>query len=483
MKKHLSLLMHVLIAAPVFPLTECLAFAGGMEGGGGKGILCQSASGLSVRTLDLWEAENILGFKPIGNPINLDQNLENFGLALWKHRAVRPADFMRPDMPTQIRHLLEGTIIRSFSFIPKGQRLPLTSDATIPPLPPKCEVVQIAIYKPDNSIQVDREYWDRLDAQEKAALVLHEYIYHQARNSGSLDSNESRHVVALIFTGNNPEPMFSPLWSANQYLTCHAEEPQGDHAIPTYQMYAVDETRNGVDGVALYFGELNGVTFSTRTSAFFSELKTQQLKDENFGAASSKAMNSFFNKSWPLTIEGQGNGLVIHVNGETKPKSVGWCSWGRAFTIATQAPNLFYQYNGNYKVIDRDCFYANPDGSCGDNYGSITEVKVEGDADQAQIYTMTLPGYWSPYASFPLKEGSWTDAGGSRTTLTWFRNTNAVGIRAIFDSADYSAAGSLESTARGLKLTFSVGRLGEPGVERPRGILYLAPKYGMRPAN
>ena len=140
------------------------------------------------------------------------------------------------------------------------------------------------------------------------------------------------------------------------------------------------------------------------------------------------------------------------------------------------AANLFYPFNGDYKVVDRDCFYSNSNGSCGDNYSSITEVRIEGDSSQAQIYTMTYPGYWSPYASFPLKEGRWSDAGGSVTTLNWYQVGGAVGIRITFDSANYSATPSLESTARGLKLIFAVGSLGSPGNEKPNGILYLAPK-------
>ena len=152
------------------------------------------------------------------------------------------------------------------------------------------------------------------------------------------------------------------------------------------------------------------------------------------------------------------------------------CSLGLMITSIAQAANLFYPFNGNYKVVDRDCFYLNPDGSCGDNYSSITEVRIEGDSIEAQIYTMTSPGYWSPYATFPLKEGRFSDAGGSVTTLNWYQVGGAVGIRISFDSANYSASPNLESTARGLKLVFAVGSLGNPGTEKPNGILYLAPK-------
>jgi hypothetical protein len=152
------------------------------------------------------------------------------------------------------------------------------------------------------------------------------------------------------------------------------------------------------------------------------------------------------------------------------------CSFGLMIGNIASAANLFYPYNGEYKVVDRDCFYLNTDGSCGDNYGSITEVKIEADSKQAQIYTATDAGHWSPYASFPLKEGTFSDAGGSVTTLNWYQVGNVVGIRITFDSANYSATSSLEPTAKGLKLAFAVGNIGNPGTEKPNGILYLAPK-------
>jgi hypothetical protein len=170
----------------------------------------------------------------------------------------------------------------------------------IPTLPGDCSVVQIAVYTKDGAIYRDADYWSRLSAMEQTALVVHEWIYHRAREYGAVDSDESRKVIGMIFTGKNPEPLLSPLWNSSKRFWCGAGIQGSTQEI--YEIYGAEETRNGVSGVALYFRAFKSAYLTSRTSAFLEGVSLDQFMTVNFSPIKVVAKNQLMNREWVFEI-------------------------------------------------------------------------------------------------------------------------------------------------------------------------------------
>ena len=99
------------------------ALAGTKDGGGGKGVLCIDDHGLTLRTLDLYEAEAVYGLKLIDHPARRDAILAEYGLRLGEHldRTILPLEnkYGRPKIARRFAKLLKKDILRSFQYLPK----------------------------------------------------------------------------------------------------------------------------------------------------------------------------------------------------------------------------------------------------------------------------------------------------------------------------------------------------------------------------
>ncbi len=304
------------------PLTASMT--GGVDGGGGKGVLC----GSSLMTLDLFEAR-LHGLHPQARETQLNENLKFFGMELAQHLAESLDGLQDPQIPELILKEMNQAVVARFRDLPPGQRLPLTNDATVPPLPDNCSIVQIAVYSQDGVIHRDAQYWNQLSLVEQTALILHEWIYHRARQYGALNSDESRKVIGMIFSGKNPEPLLSPFWAAGKKFWCGAGKQNSAQKL--YEIFGVEEVRNGTPGIALYFRAFQSVYLASRTSAFLPGLTRDQFLSLNFQPMTVKVRNELMNTEWNFEIGpdagfSSGYSLRAFANGEMSPEySQGFC--------------------------------------------------------------------------------------------------------------------------------------------------------------
>lgn len=298
---------------------------GGVDGGGGKGILC----GNELFTLDLFEARKN-GLMPLSSFGSLSENLKKFGVELAKHFSESNDIFYDPQIETMILKEMNDSVVSRFQDIPTGTRLSLTNDATLPILPSHCQVVQIAVYAKDGTIHRDSEYWSKLNVVEQAALIVHEWIYHRARQYGALDSDESRKVLGHIFSGHNPEPLLAPLWSTKKKFWCGAGIQDTEQEI--YEIFGKEEFRNGVTGTALYFRAFKSKYVTSRTVAFLPGITPEDFMEGRFQQVRITASNELMKHRWNLEItpEVKHSGYSLSafdLGGTQPPQSHGFCKW------------------------------------------------------------------------------------------------------------------------------------------------------------
>lgn len=290
-KLSLSLVAILLTLAPQF------VRAGGSDsGGGGKGILC----GTVLRSADLYEAEVVRRWKLTPAESTLEENLATFGPRLGYHQSESRTDKTSPDLREFFRSSFKEVLMSQFRWTAAGERLPLTSDATLPRLNEGCREVQVLIYQPNGSIDADTEYWAMLDSREQSAMLLHEWTYKRARRYGALDSDESRYVIGMLYSTSNPEPMLAPLWSASERLFCGAGG--GDNHGEIYELFGRNEARKGVSGLAIYIRAMKSEYFMTRTTGF---IPNAEIKDFTSGKDISfdvELINTVRKQKWQLEI-------------------------------------------------------------------------------------------------------------------------------------------------------------------------------------
>ena len=273
------------------------AVEGGVDGGGGKGVLC----GTQLTTLDLYEAQQ-RGEIISSDGSNLDENLNIFGFKMLEYISDSPFDeSSRSEMTLLVYNELQTNIMQKFIDIPSNKRLKPTNDATLPALETNCAFVQIAIYSNDGKIYRDLNYWNQLSALGQASLMIHEWVYYRARlNGGVLTSDESRKAVGNIFSNSNLEPILAPIWNDHHKLGCGAG---GAEHQEIFDFEVIDELKSGVSGLGIYFVVFKNVMVTLRTSAFLPGLTKNDFLTSNFSPLTLTANNPQMNREWTLEIE------------------------------------------------------------------------------------------------------------------------------------------------------------------------------------
>jgi hypothetical protein len=170
----------------IFAFAE--ARAGGVDGGGGKSIVCRETSGAikSAEVLDLYEGRVMFGLnitetgEPMDTQINRALNL----------------------IPASSRGLIEvyaKQVQKYLKLTPAGTQLLPIDDSFEVVVPTGCSAEQTANYYNDKLILVSSDIWNSLTETGKAALILHEAVYASNRILGATNSRQSRHIVASIF--------------------------------------------------------------------------------------------------------------------------------------------------------------------------------------------------------------------------------------------------------------------------------------------
>jgi len=164
------------------------AKAGGVDGGGGKSIVCRNSAGniTSTEILDLYEGRVMFGK-------NITETAEP--MAVQIKNALN-------QIPAYSRGLIEvyvNQVQKNMKIAPAGTKLLPIDDSFEVIAPKDCSVEQAANYYNDKLILVSGDIWANLTETGKAALILHEAVYASNRLVGATNSRQSRHIVANIF--------------------------------------------------------------------------------------------------------------------------------------------------------------------------------------------------------------------------------------------------------------------------------------------
>lgn len=177
------------------------AFAGVVHGGGGSAVVCRDVDGSiqSAELLDLFEARS-KGLKLVP-----EANLAaSYGLFMDRwigYNGGVGAD----ESETLLYNHINDFLSKAFITGP-GQKLPRLNDFTTGPIPQGCAFEQLAIFD-DSEVRlfIDREIWNALNNQNRAALIGHELIYRNDRMLyGYSDSNKTRELVGRFFSTTPP---------------------------------------------------------------------------------------------------------------------------------------------------------------------------------------------------------------------------------------------------------------------------------------
>ncbi len=172
-------------------LLSSVAFGNGkVVGNGGDAVVC----GKSVQVLDVYEALALRGFKlDLGAPA-LSVN-EKVSLAIGRIKKVDP-------YRAALIEILSRNFFTETKFI-RGGNLRDVDDSDEIFLPEGCTRKQLAIQNArvvfsDPFYTVNEDIWDRLDNDNKAALILHEVIFRGSK--GAWPSPMVRFLSSMAFT-------------------------------------------------------------------------------------------------------------------------------------------------------------------------------------------------------------------------------------------------------------------------------------------
>ncbi|QDK45905.1 hypothetical protein DOM22_12470 [Bdellovibrio sp. ZAP7] len=164
---------------------------GGVDGGGGKSVVCRNSKGqiTSAQTLDLFEAKNVYNLK-LTSFAGTSEEISAKVQGKLKDSIGSGYDYN----PFYVR------VNRIMKFVPASAVIKPIDDAAEVVLPKNCQLEQLAHYVDDETLLVSQEIWNHLSNTEKAALISHEAVYRVDRAFGAKDSRRARRIVAHLFS-------------------------------------------------------------------------------------------------------------------------------------------------------------------------------------------------------------------------------------------------------------------------------------------
>jgi len=256
-----------------------MASYGGMESGGGIGVLCKNGPNETLQLLDIWEAENVYQFGTPKDHGSIDRNVTQWERE-WTEAQGGIYDPHLYDIKKQVTRI----------FVPVSI-ISLTNDfSTWRALPVNCQYIQIAKFiDPPNGTKLE-DLWDKskiqivmslyrkLDNVNKAALLLHEFNYFGIRfqaNGRALPfgSDDARIWVAAEATGNSK--LVAPMAPAS--TVCNFTIDGSNEFI--HHFYAQNEFNyDGIRGVRFYFAWINGYVLPLKATFFVPGLSEADLQ-------------------------------------------------------------------------------------------------------------------------------------------------------------------------------------------------------------
>ena len=176
-------------------LLAVASFAGDSKGNGGHVVVCREPRTNAIQhleLLDFYEAREIRG---IERELGGTRTPDKIAVALGR--------LARLDKPRAEAYAARAAKFESEALIKKGVKLRLIDDSFHLALPAHCRIEQLAIqiepvFPEDRRYLVNGDYWELLDADNRAGLILHEVIYAEALRLGHTDSRAARYFNSYL---------------------------------------------------------------------------------------------------------------------------------------------------------------------------------------------------------------------------------------------------------------------------------------------
>jgi hypothetical protein len=283
--KELFLTIAILLALPLH--AEIDARRGGVNGGGGNGVVCRNGNNIvSVELLDLYESRILYN-----RDYDSMEHMELDEALRWASQKLYSYDL--PSVETQF--YLFKTTQSKFHLLPPGVRLDPINDSGHIFIPSGCKIEQVANFYNNEKVFVVSDFYNKMDTLNKAALIVHEAVYLKERTFSVTDSRYSRRLVGAIFDRdfvfNNPIPGINPY----RRTTCYTPTGKigGDFNYEfnpgLKKVTAFDIVSTGKDSTRMYFTMLNGHTvYSSKHMDIFHQINPNWIErgrasDESFG--------------------------------------------------------------------------------------------------------------------------------------------------------------------------------------------------------
>jgi hypothetical protein len=307
------------LALTFFPHFSEAGIRGVVNGGGGKGLLC----GDRLRLLDLYEGE-LAGFPAPITSGNFDTDLRHYMIKMSKQISpnIKASDLDDPAYGDYLFNWAKTEFKKRTVDIAPGETLEFTNDATLPPLPPGCRFVQIAVNVFDENggdlpikVYRDRALWNLLAPVDQVALVVHEYTLWMARLMNMSDSmpnsDDTRRLVGRMFSELETYNMYAPIWDKPSMECFFGYQENGRYKM--YQWQAVEEVHNGVSGIGVYFGYLKDKYLISRTSAFLPNLRADDLLQRKDFTSRVTIESPLFGRSWSMDLQGESETMKLKI--------------------------------------------------------------------------------------------------------------------------------------------------------------------------
>lgn len=159
-----------------------VAYGGGVDGGGGNGVVCRDQSGsiTNVRMLDLYEGEILYGLQFSHQFNDIESALNEIAHKL--HKPYLEYSFL--------------AAYKNFKMLPPGVRLEPIDDSGHIFIPANCKIEQIANYYNANAIYIVSDFYNKMSLTDQIALVVHEALYVADRLQNVENSRYARRVTS-----------------------------------------------------------------------------------------------------------------------------------------------------------------------------------------------------------------------------------------------------------------------------------------------
>lgn len=245
-----------------------LVMAFGIDGGGGKAVVCRDAKEkiFSAELLDIYEGRV---------RYNVDSLLiEADPIVVAKYALEKITNGLQASKAEYLEWILSFVDTQK-RILPDGSGLLEIPDSHHIVVPKNCAVEQLANFTVNSQILIDGEIWAELDDLNKGALLAHEAVYAWLRGFGATDSIRARKYVAYALAGMQTVAVREGI-PKDAYF-CQAIHSPQDSSMKTTQFWAYNDKAGEL---FLQFEALDGQAMITKTTVSVDTLTMTELDSQ-----------------------------------------------------------------------------------------------------------------------------------------------------------------------------------------------------------